>query len=91
MCEPIPFPQSRRAAPPAAPGQPGDVSSPKHVAPAVHPSNVVSFPRKSTDLGIPTWCPVPPYVGSLILGFTLAAAAAVCLGIDAVVGGWRVA
>lgn len=89
MCEPIPFPERRRAAPPSGAGQPAGQSPPNQPVPAVHQSNVVSFPRKSMALGIPTWCPVPPYVGSLILGITLAAAAAVCLGIDAVVGGWR--
>ena len=27
----------------------------------------------------------------LVLGLTLAAAAAICIGMDAVVGGWRIA
>lgn len=91
MPDPIPFPEHRRAAAPSGAEQPADVSSPKHVAPAVHPSNIVAFPSKSNALGIPTWCPVPPYVGALALGLTLAAAAAVCIGMDAVVGGWRIA
>lgn len=91
MPDPIPFPQHRRAAGmyPEALGQPAGQSPPSSPAPAVHPSNVVSFPIKETALGIPTWCPVPPYVGSIILGITLAAAAAICIGMDAVVGGWR--
>ena len=43
MPDPIPFPQHRRAASPSGAGQPADVSSPQTVAPAVHPSNVVSL------------------------------------------------
>jgi len=43
MCDPIPFPQPRRAAAPSGAEQPADVSSPQHVVPAVHPSNVVSL------------------------------------------------
>jgi hypothetical protein len=72
MPDPIPFP-SRRAASPSGAGQPADVSSPP--VPAALPQNVVSFPSKGSALGIPTWCPVPPYVGALVLGLTLAAAA----------------
>lgn len=44
MPDPIPFP--RRAAPPAAPEQPADMSSPKTVVPAVHPNNVVSLDER---------------------------------------------
>ncbi|MEY4034569.1 MAG: hypothetical protein RL492_1763 [Verrucomicrobiota bacterium] len=53
MPEPIPFP-SRRAAPPSGAGQPADVSSPQHVVPAVHPSNVVAFPAKQKPALGPT-------------------------------------
>ena len=90
MPDPIPFP-SRRAAPPSGAGQPAGQSPPNQPVPAVLPQNVVAFPSKGSALGIPTWCPVPPYVGALVLGLTLAAAAAICIGMDAVVGGWRIA
>lgn len=54
MCDPIPFPQPRRAAAPSGAEQPADVSSPLHVVPAVHPSNVVAFPAKQKPALGPT-------------------------------------
>lgn len=82
MCEPIPFP--RRTAPPAVPERPASVPQ----ALAALPDNVVRLnDRRPAPI---LWCPVPPYVGALVLGLTLAAAAAVCIGMDAVVGGWRI-
>ena len=87
MPDPIPFPQSRRTAPPAVPERPAGLATVS--MPAAHPDNVVRLSDRRP--ATPFWCPVPPYVGGLLLGLTLAAAAAVCIGMDAVVGGWRIA